>query len=193
MVGDAWLGDAWTSDVVLVAAAVGWAVLLALLVRRSDVRAPVAVLLLTSVVLTCLPFVLRGTGGILVRPLLLNGSRYAVPGIQLLLVALLLLLDRRRVGLAIVTAVLLVQSVAVWDLATTRTAGPRWTDSLVTARARCATPQREPEVVPRFGGRRGHVDVPPEVGPDDVVVPVSPVVPGEPLLFGVVVGCHRPR
>ncbi len=156
-----------------------------------------------SVGYLAVPLMLRGTENFLNRSdFSLNGSRYVLLPILFLTVAVLLTLDRRdprlssrawrnvQIGFSALAAALVLTNFSIF---TTRSAGPKWEQSVAAARERCAT----------VGGRRP--GSPPKVGSipirrlpaGDVRIPIAPNVPITPETpyspFAVTVDCRHLR
>lgn len=199
LVGDLFLDDFWKPI------GAPFAVVSALLVLgflafawwRSERRTRIFVILalgLSFAYLT-IPLMLRGTESFLSREQFnLNGSRYVLLPILFLFVSVVAVLDDRsaafrgdarrnlQIAFTVGFAALVLTNFNIFSV---RTAGPRWSDGLATARQACD----------EGGGRRP--GSPPQVGstsertlPEgDVRIDIAPNIPNPP--FGVTVDCSK--
>jgi len=200
LVGDQFLDDFWqplgavfsAPATVLVGVACGFG----LARLRGGVRWFVATSLALSVANLAVPLMLRGTENFLLREgFSLNGSRYTVLPILLLITAMIAIVDRlgprlRRkrwrtlqLGVTALVAFLVLTSYSVFAV---RSAGPKWSAELAEAKTRCretrgvAPRERRPLRGALPGERRS-------VG--EARIPISPKIPQQP--FAVVVDCRR--
>jgi len=208
LVGDLFLDDLWKpwglpfalAAFLVVAAVCAYGLLRADWGRRMLIGGSLAL----SGGYLAVPLMLRGTENFLDRDgFNLNGSRYVLLPILFLTVAVLLTLDRRdprlsssrawrnvQIGFSALAAALVLTNFSIF---TTRSAGPKWEQSVAAARERCAT----------VGGRRP--GSPPKVGSipsrrlpaGDVRIPIAPNVPITPETpyspFAVTVDCRHLR
>jgi hypothetical protein len=184
-------------------ACVVMATLVILLLRHVQIRTLVISIscFVLSAAFLAVELETRGTTGFLAHaPVSLNGSRYTVVPLWLLLTGIILLADgwvrptsgRIRLAtisgiplaLALVCSWLAVETLSDWSEPSVRNGSPAWNIQVSEARASCKGPLAARYRVPP-GLREG------PVGPDDVVIPVAPLPPGQQPVFAVTVSCSR--
>lgn len=199
--------------VALLSLAVLVGVLLAFWKTGSNGRWVAGLALGVSVVYLCVPIALRGTGSMLESESFgLSGSRYALVPLLLFWVGAIVLLDGmghrfagRSAGKQLNTSAVLGTAISVllgiqvlsdWPMATARTDGPVWTDTVRTAEDTCAGPPgtHGPQQTPRIAWYDGGGAGPLVPGPDEVTLVVAPPPPPhKPVDFAVVAPCAKLR
>ena len=125
-----------------------------------------------SLLWLCVPLVLRGSSAMLPQAVgYLGGSRYTVVPILLLVVACVAWLDRLDTTPRAVASVGFVVIAALsFPMASQRTDGPVWSDSLAAARQQCAVAGNRPNL----SGRSAEAPWGLPAGPADTLILVAP-------------------
>jgi hypothetical protein len=203
LVGDQWLGTFWLPLGYAFAygalAIVLGLVLYAFLKARGERRWFVLGSFVFSVLILCVPLMLRGTQFFLDRSIYsLNGSRYTVVPVMFLMGILVLLLDQRDRRLSPTAwrhvqmaggAFLAGLIVTSFSVVTVRSAGPDWPGQVMKARRQCAemakgAPLPDLNALPPAPGD-------PPTPPTELRIPVSPNIPDSSQPFAVTLSCDK--
>ncbi len=197
LVGDNWLGSFWL-PLGYFFAFTALAIVTALTVHAflkvgGERRWFVAESFVYSVLVLCVPLMLRGTQFFLDKPIYsLNGSRYTVVPVMFLVGIVILALDQRDPrlslaswrnvqigGVAFVVGVLMTS----FGVGAARSGGPDWKGKLAAARTECkarkaGAPAPDLTTLPSAPGQ-------PPTPSDDIRIPVSPNIPDSSQPFAV--------
>jgi hypothetical protein len=203
LVGDQWLGTFWLPLGYAFAygalAIVLGLVLYTFLKARGGRRWFVLGSLVSSVVILCVPLMLRGTQFFLDRSIYsLNGSRYTVVPVMFLMGILILALDQRdrrlspeawrhvQIGGSAFLVGLILTS---FNVVSVRSGGPDWPAQLAHARQQCdamakGAPLPDLNALPPAPGQT-------PTPPTELRIPVSPNIPDSSQPFAVTLNCDR--